>query len=88
MFRLPALPGPSVACSGSRPPVVFRRVPARSGVPATRQATSLDLTHLVKRGHHTPGHLTPGVTLDTWGSHFQHLGVTPATENALGIRVN
>ena len=33
MFRLPALPGPSVACSGSRPPVVFRRVPARSGVP-------------------------------------------------------
>ena len=27
MFRLPALPGPSVACSGSRPPVVFRRVP-------------------------------------------------------------
>ena len=41
MFRLPALPGPSVACSGSRPPVVFRRVPACSGVPATRWAVSL-----------------------------------------------
>ena len=34
VFRLPALPPPPpVACSGSLPPVVFWRVPARSGVP-------------------------------------------------------
>ncbi|EGB03415.1 hypothetical protein AURANDRAFT_72734 [Aureococcus anophagefferens] len=39
VFRLPALPPPPPgACSGSLPPVVFWRVPARSGVPVDFRA--------------------------------------------------
>jgi hypothetical protein len=41
MFRPPALSAPSVACSGSRPPVVSRRVPARSGVPVNFQTPDI-----------------------------------------------